>query len=62
MKAICDGESNIMMRIEILEGAARQAAKPYSDRGASTAVTMRLAEPWAGSGRVIVADCAFSSV
>jgi hypothetical protein len=63
MKAICDGQSNIMMGLEVLEGKERQAMKLFNaTHGASTAVTMRLAYPWRHSGRTIVADSAFSSV
>jgi hypothetical protein len=62
-KGICDGESNIMMRIEILEGKERMATKRFCDEwGPSVACTMRLATPWAGTGRVIIGDSWFSSV
>ena len=46
----------------ILIGKMKQALKSFHELGASTAVTLRLAQPWGGSGRVVVADSAFSSV
>lgn len=63
LKAICDGDTNIMLGVEMLEGAARQATKEYHQSfGAGASVVMRLASHWAGSGRTIIADSAFSSV
>lgn len=63
MKSICDGESNIMLRLEIMEGSERQKLKPYhAEYGSGTSITMRLCETWRGSGRTVVADSAFASV
>ena len=63
MKAVADGESNIMLRLDIMEGKERQAQKPFADIGSEgTAITLRLCSPYFGSGRVIHADSAFSSV
>ena len=31
MKALCDGQSNIMLQLEIVEGATRQAGKMFHD-------------------------------
>ncbi|ETN00434.1 hypothetical protein PPTG_24270 [Phytophthora nicotianae INRA-310] len=46
-----------------MEGAHRQRQKAYNaDFGEGTAVVLRLAQPYAGSGRTVVADSAFSSV
>lgn len=63
MKAACDGESNIMLQLEIMEGAERQKLKKYhTDCGSGTSITMRLCDPWKGTGRTVIADSAFSSV
>ena len=63
MKALADGESNIMLRLDIMEGKNRQSKKPFADVGSEgTAITLRLSQPYFGSGRVIHADSAFSSV
>ena len=63
IKALADGESNIMLRLDIMEGKDRQREKPFADVGSEgTAITLRLSQPYFGSGRVIHADSAFSSV
>jgi hypothetical protein len=63
MKALCDGQSNIMLQLEIMEGATRQAAKMFHDTyGSGTSITLRLCIPWRGSGRTIIGDSAFASV
>ena len=36
--------------------------KYYREFGAGTSILLRLAKPWEGSGRVVVADSAFTSV
>ena len=50
-----------MLRIEICEGKEAESKK-WSHLPASTAQTLRLSEPWHGTGQIIVADSAFSSV
>jgi hypothetical protein len=63
MKAVCDGESNICMRLEIQEGKERMRAKPYvRDYGVTTATTIRLNEPWRGTYRYSIMDAWFGSV
>ena len=63
MKALADGESNIMLRLDIMEGKDRQREKPFADVGSEgTAITLRLSQPYFDSGRVIHAHSAFSSV
>ena len=40
MKAVADGESNIMLRLDIMEGKERQAQRPVTDIGSEgTAIT-----------------------
>lgn len=65
-KCACDGESNIMIYIEIQEGKEAMARKKYQCEGYTykfhTAVTLRCVDAWFGSSRLIVADSAFASV
>jgi hypothetical protein len=62
-KAIADGESGVMLRLDFMEGQARQQQKQwFAQYGEGTAVALRLAAPWAGSGRYTVMDSAFGSV
>ena len=59
MKTACCGESRVMVAAEIAEGAARDERKEYRDQvGATTATTLRLCKPWAGSGRTVIAGLA----
>ena len=62
-KAICDGQSNIMLKFEILEGKTVMQRKRYCQQyGATTATVLRLAEHYNGSGRIIIGDSWFSSM
>ena len=62
-KAICDGQSGVMLRLDFMEGQQRQHQKQWhAQYGEGTAVSLRLTAPWAGSGRYIVMDSAFGSV
>ena len=61
-KAVGDGESGVLLRLDFMEGEQRQRAKQYhAEYGEGTAVTLRLVAPWAGSGRYVVMDSAFGS-
>jgi hypothetical protein len=61
-KAAADGESGVIIQLDFMEGEARQRNKQYyAEYGEGTAVCMRLAQPWAGSGRYFVMDSAFGS-
>eukprot|EP00731_Ephydatia_muelleri_P012032 Em0006g926a len=62
IKCVADGLVGIMLRIEICEGKEAESKKKWSHLPAGTAQTLRLSEPWHGTGRIIVADSAFSSV
>jgi hypothetical protein len=63
IKTVVDGQTNKMLRVEVLEGAERQETKEFHyECSAGTEVTLRLAKPWAGTGRTIVGDSAFASV
>ena len=63
MHTVCDGDSGIMTNAEIVEGKAVDHLKEYMAECGypSTAVTLRLTKPWAGSGRIVVADSWFGS-
>ena len=62
-KAVCDGESGVMLRLDFMEGQERQHQKQWhAEYGEGTAVTLRLCAPWHGSGRYVVMDSAFGSV
>lgn len=63
MKSICDSSTGIMVGLELNEGKLDQSMKKfYEEYGATTAVTLRLAQPWFSTGRAIVGDSYFSSV
>ncbi|KAG8302911.1 hypothetical protein J6590_020665 [Homalodisca vitripennis] len=63
VKTICDSTSRIMIGLEINEGKEEMKNKKWQkDFGAGTATTLRLTEPWHGTGRIVVGDSWFSSV
>eukprot|EP00966_Prymnesium_polylepis_P282143 6519500-Prymnesium_polylepis.1 len=60
---VCDGQSGIMVGGEVFEGAVAMENAKYCDRyQKSTALTLRLCEPFFASGRIVVADSWFGSV
>jgi len=62
-KNVCDGDTGIMMRLELQKGKDIMKDKPYvHEYGAGTAVMMRLLRPWGGTGRTAIGDSAFGSV
>ena len=70
LKAAADGESGAILRIEVQEGAAAMANAKYMKKpdtgqpwyAQHTAITLRLVEPWFGTGRTIIGDSAFASL
>ena len=62
LKVLADGESGIMLRLDVMEGSVANACKMFSEFGEGTAVTLRLTEPYWTSGRTVIADSAFGSV
>ena len=62
MKCLADGVVGIMLQLDIYEGKEAEAQMKWSHLPAGTAQTLRLSDPWHGSGRIVVADSAFSSV
>lgn len=63
VKTICDSASRIMVGMEINEGKDVMCNKKWQrELGAGTATTLRLTEPWHGTGRIVVGDSWFGSV
>ena len=62
MKCLADGVVGIMLQPEICEDKEAESQKKWFQLPAGTAQTLRLSDPWHGSGRIVVADAAFSSV
>eukprot|EP00899_Mesostigma_viride_P010218 jgi/Mesvir1/19198/Mv25274-RA.1 len=62
MKTVADGQSKIMLHMEVQEGAAAMALKTYArEYGPACANTMRMTEAWKGSGRIVLGDSWFGS-
>lgn len=62
MKAVACGESGIILKVDLMEGASLMNDKPYQrEYGAGCAVILRLIWHWKDSHRVVIADSAFSS-
>ena len=52
----------IVLNINLVEGKQLDALKSWRDEvGATTAVTLRLCEPWKGTGRTVIGDSWFGS-
>jgi hypothetical protein len=63
LKNTVDGQSGVMIYIELHEEKKRQHSKEFHDMvGETCAVGMRLVKNWFGSGRTVIADSWFSSV
>jgi hypothetical protein len=64
IKDMCDGESGVMLFLEIMEGEAVMKTKEFCGQGVSagTSHCLRATKAWHGSGRVLVGDSAFASV
>lgn len=62
-KTIADSQTNIMIGLELNEGKNDMSNKKWQRQfDAGTATTLRLTEPWHGSGRIVVGGSWFSSV
>ena len=62
-KTIADALSGIMVGLELNEEKEAMAEKRWhAEHGATIATTLRLTEPWFGSGRVVAGDSWFASV
>ena len=63
IKTLACSESKIVVAIDLVEGAEQDAGKSYNQEwGKSTGCTLRLTEPYHGTGRTVVADSWFGSV
>ena len=62
VKCLADGIVGIILRLELCEGKEAESKKKWSHLPAGTAHSLRVTEPWHGTGRILVADSAFSSV
>lgn len=63
LKSLADGESGILLNLELMEGKAAQAAKEFTDvHKSSIALTLRIVKNYFGSNKTLHADSAFSSV
>ena len=63
VKNLADCDSGIMMALEIVAPKEEMHTREYhAQYGSGTSLLLRLAKPWRGSGRVILADSAFASV
>jgi hypothetical protein len=62
LKAAADGQSGIMLHLEMIEGKEREKVKKWhTEYGHGCAVLMRCVEKYKGSARHIIADSAFGS-
>jgi hypothetical protein len=63
IKNLADGASQIVVNLELYEGKDVMVSKEFvSSYGATTATTIRLTQPYHGSGRIIIADSWFGSI
>ena len=63
LKDIADVASNLLLRIELVEGKDVMRAKEFAvEYGAGTSTCLRLTRPWWGSNRLVCGDSAFASV
>lgn len=68
-KTACCGQSKIIIRLDVQEGAVNMAYKDYNvewgsqrDPAKSIGCVLRLTLPWHNTGRIIIADSWFGSV
>lgn len=62
IKCSADGESGIMLRLEIQKGANAPPEEFEDSMPFHSAITARLVKPWFGTGRIVIGDAAFSSL
>lgn len=60
MKSIACAESQVLLRVDMQEGATAMGEKQYvSEWGKSAACQLRLTQPWHGTKRIIIGDSWF---
>jgi len=63
LKTLVDGDTNIMLKMELMEGSEAESLKKYRDTYPEhIAVTLRLVEHYAGKAHTIIGDSWFASV
>lgn len=64
LKMLADGETRIILRVELIEGKEADALKEFREEAkmASTALVLRLVKDYFRTSRVVIGDSAFSSV
>lgn len=63
MKALVCGETGIILKLDVMEGREANQRRDFSQEyGEGTAVTVQLTKEYYGTGRVVYADSASSSV
>lgn len=63
LKSLADGESGILLHLELMEGKEAQAAKEFCNEfPSSIAMTLRIVKKYFNTGITLHADSAFSSV
>ncbi len=62
-KNMADGQTGIMLKLEIVKGKVEDKKKPhYIELGATVSTALRLTQELSGSWRVVIGDSWFSSV
>ena len=62
-KALADGETGIIIQLDILEVKEAMSQKEFQQEyGAGCAVILRMMKPWRNTHRVVIADSAFASM
>jgi hypothetical protein len=63
LKALADGETGTLIRLDMMEGKEAMKLKAYNaEVGNGTGCVLRLGQPYAGVPRMFVTDSAFASV
>ena len=67
MKAVADGQTGIILKLDVMEGKKAQQEKEFvkvdgKKMKEGTSVTLRCCKKYFGTGRVVHADSAFASV
>ena len=62
-KNVCDGQTQIVLKLELYEGKDIMKEKDFvKDFGATVATSLRLTDPWKSSGRIVIGDAWFGSI
>jgi hypothetical protein len=62
-KGVADGDSHILLQLEIQKAKGENERKPFADQFPfHVAIVLRLCAYWFGSGRRVIGDAAFSSL